>query len=100
MQRTSNLINTNAFSINRHGCEATSDDEVKEIDMTIKEMKHQRHKAGRNFKAGSYRGPRPQEPRAKKFNNAIERDLFAMRKVLKLLKEGTIRWIGELGRQY
>ncbi len=38
--------------------------------------------------------------RPRKFRNVIERDLYAMRQVLKIMKEGTIRWIGEVGRQY
>ena len=36
----------------------------------------------------------------KHFSNALERDLFAMRKVLLMLQKGAIRWIGEIGRQY
>ena len=33
-------------------------------------------------------------------NRNLERDLSAMRKVLEMLKKGTIRWIGEIGRKY
>tara|TARA_Y100001968_G_C19021776_1_gene555477 strand:- start:357 stop:542 length:186 start_codon:yes stop_codon:yes gene_type:complete len=35
-----------------------------------------------------------------RFNSSFERDLFAMAEVWRLLKEGTIRAIGEIGRQY
>ena len=34
------------------------------------------------------------------FNNGLDRDIFAMKKVLKMLREGSVRWLGELGRQY
>ena len=36
----------------------------------------------------------------KHFNSILERDIFAMKQVLQILKQGTIRWIGEIGRQY
>ena len=34
------------------------------------------------------------------FNNGLERDIAAMKKVWKMLLEGSIRWFGEVGRQY
>ncbi len=36
----------------------------------------------------------------KAFTSDIERDFFAMNQVWKMLKEGAVRWIGEIGRQY
>ena len=34
------------------------------------------------------------------FKNDFQRDLCAMQEVWRLLKQGTIRWFGEVGRQY
>ena len=34
------------------------------------------------------------------FNNELDRDIAAMKKVWKMLLEGSIRWFGEVGRQY
>ena len=34
------------------------------------------------------------------FKNTFNRDLMAMKQVWNLLKEGAIRWIGEVGRKY
>jgi hypothetical protein len=34
------------------------------------------------------------------FNNGLDRDIASMKKVLKMLREGSVRWLGELGRQY
>ncbi len=34
------------------------------------------------------------------FNNGLERDIAAMKKVWGMLLEGSIRWFGEVGRQY
>jgi len=34
------------------------------------------------------------------FNNGLDRDIFAMKKVLKMLRQGSVRWLGEVGRQY
>ena len=31
------------------------------------------------------------------FKNTLERDIYAMKKVLKMLQEGLLTWIGELG---
>ena len=31
------------------------------------------------------------------FKNTLDRDLYAMKKVLKMLQEGFFTWIGELG---
>ena len=31
------------------------------------------------------------------FKNTLDRDIYAMRKVLKMLQEGFFTWIGELG---
>ena len=31
------------------------------------------------------------------FKNTIDRDIYAMKKVLKMLQEGFFTWIGELG---
>ena len=31
------------------------------------------------------------------FKNTLDRDIFAMKKVLKMLQEGFFTWIGELG---
>lgn len=36
----------------------------------------------------------------KKPNNGLDRDIIAMKKVLQILHEGSVRWIGEVGRQY
>ena len=32
------------------------------------------------------------------FKTTLDRDIYAMKKVLKMLQEGFITWIGELGR--
>ncbi len=34
------------------------------------------------------------------FNNGLNRDITAMKKVWKMLLEGSVRWLGEVGRQY
>ncbi len=34
------------------------------------------------------------------FNNGLYRDIAAMKKVWKMLLEGSVRWFGEVGRQY
>ena len=34
------------------------------------------------------------------FNNGLDRDIAAMRRVWKMLREGSVRWLGEVGRQY
>ena len=34
------------------------------------------------------------------FNNELDRDIAAMKKVWEMLLEGSIRWFGEVGRQY
>ena len=34
------------------------------------------------------------------FNNELDRDIAAMKKVWKMLCEGSVRWLGEVGRQY
>ena len=34
------------------------------------------------------------------FNNGLDRDIAAMKKVWKMLREGSVRWLGEVGRQY
>ena len=34
------------------------------------------------------------------FNNGLDRDIAAMKKVWEMLREGSVRWLGELGRQY
>ena len=31
------------------------------------------------------------------FKNTLDRDIYAMKKVLKMLQEGFLTWIGELG---
>ena len=31
------------------------------------------------------------------FRNTLDRDIYAMKKVLKMLQEGFVTWIGELG---
>ncbi|WP_320674022.1 hypothetical protein [Prochlorococcus sp. MIT 1341] len=33
-------------------------------------------------------------------NNGLDRDIAAMKKVWGMLLEGSIRWFGEVGRQY
>ena len=39
--------------------------------------------------------------RSNKFiSNTFKRDLLAMQQVWEMLKDGTIRWLGEVGRQY
>tara|TARA_Y100001968_G_scaffold242919_1_gene226659 strand:+ start:43 stop:237 length:195 start_codon:yes stop_codon:yes gene_type:complete len=38
--------------------------------------------------------------RSRRFNSVFERDLAAMAKVWRMLKKGTIRAFGEIGRQY
>ena len=37
---------------------------------------------------------------ASNFNNVLDRDIAAMKKVWKMLLEGSARWFGEVGRQY
>ncbi len=39
-------------------------------------------------------------PMNHKSKNTLDRDLTAMNKVISMLREGTIRWIGEIGRRY
>ena len=34
------------------------------------------------------------------FNNGLDRDISAMKKVWGMLLDGSIRWLGEVGRQY
>ncbi len=34
------------------------------------------------------------------FNNGLGRDIAAMKKVWAMLREGSVRWLGEVGRQY
>jgi len=34
------------------------------------------------------------------FNNELDRDIAAMKKVWEMLREGSVRWLGEVGRQY
>ena len=34
------------------------------------------------------------------FNNGLDRDIAAMKKVWEMLLEGSMRWFGEVGRQY
>ena len=34
------------------------------------------------------------------FKNGLDRDIAAMRKVWEMLREGSVRWLGEVGRQY
>tara|TARA_B100000029_G_scaffold474301_1_gene516472 strand:- start:652 stop:855 length:204 start_codon:yes stop_codon:yes gene_type:complete len=41
-----------------------------------------------------------QVKRKSRFKNIFERDLSAMKQVWQMLKEGTVRWFGEVGRQY
>ena len=41
-----------------------------------------------------------QHKRNKHFQNSLERDLLAMKHVWKMLQQGTVRWFGEIGRQY
>ncbi|KGG25424.1 MULTISPECIES: hypothetical protein [unclassified Prochlorococcus] len=36
----------------------------------------------------------------RRFNSDFERDLAAMNRVWRMLQQGTIRWLGEIGRQY
>ncbi len=36
----------------------------------------------------------------RRFEKEISRDIFAMKQVWKLLRQGTMRWFGEIGRQY
>ncbi len=38
--------------------------------------------------------------RPNNFNKELERDITAMKKVWKMLREGSVRWLGEVGRQY
>ena len=38
--------------------------------------------------------------RSGNFNNGLDRDIAAMKKVWKMLLEGSTRWLGEVGRQY
>ncbi|HJN36124.1 MAG: hypothetical protein AB8E74_01030 [Prochlorococcus sp.] len=37
---------------------------------------------------------------SKRFSNDLSRDLAAMARVWKLLRQGAVRWLGEVGRQY
>ncbi len=39
-------------------------------------------------------------PKKRQYKNNLLRDLYAMTQVWELLKSGTIRWFGEVGRQY
>ncbi len=38
--------------------------------------------------------------RPKRFKSSLDRDFLAMKQVWEMLKTGTIRWFGEIGRQY
>ncbi|ABM79714.1 MAG: hypothetical protein EVA79_06700 [Prochlorococcus sp. MED-G132] len=48
----------------------------------------------------SGRQARKNSNRSKPFNSDFERDLAAMNRVWRMLRQGTIRWLGEIGRQY
>ncbi len=41
-----------------------------------------------------------QSPIARKPKTLLQKDFLAMQKVWRMLQEGTIKWIGEIGRQY
>tara|TARA_B100000700_G_scaffold39543_1_gene39847 strand:- start:492 stop:686 length:195 start_codon:yes stop_codon:yes gene_type:complete len=45
-------------------------------------------------------GRTTQNRRNRRFKSMLHRDLLAMREVWKMLKNGAIRSIGEIGRQY
>ncbi len=37
---------------------------------------------------------------AKHFSTGLDRDIAAMKVVWRMLREGSVRWIGEVGRKY
>ena len=56
----------------------------------------------RNLRSTAYRASRSREDirRAIKFKSVFHRDLAAMNQVWRMLKRGSIRAFGEIGRQY
>ncbi len=38
--------------------------------------------------------------RTSNLNKGLDRDIAAMKKVWEMLLEGSVRWLGEIGRQY
>tara|TARA_Y100001968_G_C19093562_1_gene588921 strand:+ start:478 stop:672 length:195 start_codon:yes stop_codon:yes gene_type:complete len=59
---------------------------------------HRRKFYGRRSIYNPFRKTYPRS--SKRFKSVFERDLSAMNKVWRMLKEGTIRAFGEIGRQY
>ena len=59
--------------------------------MTYYGRKHSR--APIHLTARSSRAP-------KRFRNDFDRDLAAMARVWSMIRQGAVRWIGEIGRQY
>ncbi len=59
------------------------------------------HKADRNFQKTTVHNYRRKKTNySEPTKNTFERDLLAMKQVWEMLKEGTVRWCGEVGRQY
>ncbi|HGY5545776.1 MAG: hypothetical protein AB8A35_08625 [Prochlorococcus sp.] len=46
------------------------------------------------------RQARQHSSKSRRFNSDFERDLAAMGRVWRMLRQGTMRWFGEVGRQY
>ena len=64
-------------------------------------MRDFRYSRTNNFRRGGGVDRRTtQYRRRKRFKSTFHRDLFAMREVWKMLKNGAIRSLGEIGRQY
>ncbi len=64
-------------------------------------MSLQNDKRHTRFPKKTIHNPRKrQAANSKHATNTFQRDLLAMKQVWKMLKTGTIRWFGEVGRQY
>ena len=61
------------------------------------------HQYKRRHNLGNNTAPNPSKRQGRNYkqaHNTFEQDLVAMKQVWKILKTGTIRWFGEVGRQY
>ena len=64
-------------------------------------MRLKSHKSHMKFEQQTISNYRRNKIRYSKTNkDALARDLLAMKEVWEMLKEGTVKWFGEVGRQY
>ncbi|AKN61546.1 hypothetical protein WB44_11085 [Synechococcus sp. WH 8020] len=56
------------------------------------------------YRRGHSRAPMQSSVRnnraSQRFKNDFDRDLAAMARVWSMIRQGAVRWIGEIGRQY